>query len=72
EALQAWAGDRGWPRRSEQTPMEFARQLAESAPPLADEARTVTRFYVSIAYGQQLPADDCKPALERLWQQLTV
>jgi hypothetical protein len=75
-ALEAWAREHGCPRRPQQTPHEFARDLGVRAASLAGEARNLADLYCRLAYapgGHQpevgLPATSVG-ALKQLWQQL--
>jgi len=76
EALEAWAREHGCPRRPEQTPHEFARDLGVRAASLAGDVRNLADVYCRVAYapgGHQpevgLPAASAG-ALKQLWQQL--
>ena len=70
EALEVWAGEHGCPRQSEQTPHEFARQVAASVPSLADDAGRLADLYCQAAYAAgTLPAARVA-CLSRLWQSL--
>ena len=70
EAVEAWARENGFPREPEQTPHEFARQLARSAESLGGNSRTLADLYCYVAYAPgRLRADRTK-ALAQLWQQL--
>jgi hypothetical protein len=52
EALEAWAFDNGCPRQTDQTPLEFAKQIGEHSPNLATAARTLTELYNRQAYAK--------------------
>jgi uncharacterized protein DUF4129 len=70
EAVEAWARENGFPRGPEQTPHEFARQLAGAAKPLEGNSRTLADLYCYVAYAPgRLRAERTK-ALAQLWQQL--
>ena len=71
EALQAWAGEHGVPRRPEQTPLEFARELAARAPAMGTEVEEVALHYARWAYADIAPPPECLGTLERLWQQMS-
>ena len=57
-AFLAWAAERGWARRPEETPDEFQRRLAVSCPEAEAEAGLLTTLYVAARYGGQ----PCSPA----------
>jgi hypothetical protein len=52
-AFLAWAAERGWARRPEETPDEFHRRLAISCPEAEAEAGLLTTLYVAARYGGQ-------------------
>jgi hypothetical protein len=70
EAMEAWARDHGCPRHDDQTPMEFARQVAGHAPELASEAQVLSDLYSRVAYGRERVRQDRQADLQELWQQL--
>ncbi len=70
-ALEAWARDRGWGRRLEQTPAEFGDAVADRAPDWEDDVRKTVRLYVRLAYAGVAPGRDALPHLERLWTALS-
>ena len=57
-AFLAWTARRGWARRSDETPDEFRRRLAELCPEAGPEAALLTGLYVAARYGGQ----PCPPA----------
>lgn len=72
EALEAWARDQGWPRESDQTAYEFARQVGTQAPPIAAPARALADLYSRAAYASAaLPANSIEQ-LQTLWQAMSV
>ncbi len=71
EALEAWARDRGCPRRSDQTPHEFVRSLASHVSSFSDDASQLANLYCQVAYSPGvLPAADTA-GLSRLWQSMS-
>ena len=56
-AFLAWAAERGWARRPEETPDEFHRRLAVSCPEAEAEAGLLTTLYVAARYG----GESCSP-----------
>ena len=62
EALEAWARDNGWPRTTDQTAFEFARQMGSKFEPLAAPARRLAELYSSAAYSAgRLPSSSVEP-----------
>jgi hypothetical protein len=70
EALQAWAWERGLPRRRGETPKEFAQRLGEEFPALEAEVRQLANFYAQIAYARGSLTKACREPLRRFWQLL--
>lgn len=70
EALQAFARERGQPRRDHETPSEFVQRLGNEWPTLETEARQLVQLYVRAAYAAgSLPAST--PAVvEQFWARL--
>jgi hypothetical protein len=68
EAMEAWARDHGLPRLPEQTPHEFARDLAANVAAVAEDSRRLADLYCQVAYADRsLPPEDAAQ-LSRLWQ----
>ena len=68
EALEAWARDNGWPRSTDQTAYEFARQLGAKFEPLAAPGRRLAELYSSAAYSAgRLPPASVEH-LRSLWE----
>ena len=72
DAVQAWAFERGSPRRADATPLEFSQQLGAQAPQLAAELRELAQLYSQITYARGSLSPNCLPMLRRLWEQLRV
>ena len=76
EALEAWAREHGCPRRPDQTPHEFARDIGVRVASLAGDARSLADLYCRVAYapGGHQPEVGLSAAsagaLKQLWQQL--
>lgn len=68
EALEAWARDRGYPRPPEQTPHEFAAQIAVHDAELADRAQSLADLYCRVAYAQEVLPTAAVDQLRPLWQ----
>ena len=68
EALEAWAHDNGWPRSTDQTAYEFARQLGTKFEPLTAPGRRLAELYSSAAYSAgRLPPASVEH-LRSLWE----
>ncbi len=70
QALQAWANDRQCPRLSDQTPLEFARDLAARAPFIGDDAHAIAQLYTRIAYAGFHPTEESLVYVEQLWSEM--
>jgi hypothetical protein len=70
EALEAWGRDHGCPRGSEQTPLEFARELATLHTDVARETQVLAELFSRMVYGRERIATRWRDDLRRLWQQL--
>lgn len=70
EAFEAWAADRGHPRRVDQTPLEFvdtvARDLAEMHAPM----RELCQLYGRVAYGSRRVSASDIDTLRQMWEQM--
>jgi hypothetical protein len=69
EALEAWARDSRQPRGVEQTPSEFAQQVARRKPQWKSEVTDAADVYVQVAYAGRDPAAGPE-VFERLWRRL--
>ncbi len=70
EALEAWARDQGYPREPDQTPHEFAREIAARAPQLGRDTRRLAELYNQVAYAPGTLAASRVSPLEDLWRGL--
>ncbi len=70
EALEAWAREQRCPRSDEQTPLEFARQLAVVHPQLGVNAQQLADLYSRVAYGHQSITRDRCTVLQELWRHM--
>ncbi len=70
EALEAWARERSCPRDDEQTPLEFARELAFDHPSLGVEAQQLADLYSRVAYGHERVTVDRCSTLQQLWRHM--
>ena len=70
DALQAWARERGMPRRDDETPLEFAQRVAEVAPALGPDALQLGNYYAAAAYAPWSLKDSCRDSLRQFWLSL--
>jgi hypothetical protein len=68
EAFEAWAREQGCGQVGEQTPLEFARSVANAAPHVAAEARALADLYGEAAYAADGRVLGSLAPLERLWR----
>jgi hypothetical protein len=69
--LEAWAEKHHCGRHPDQTPFEFADNVAAEVPDLAHEAQQVTSLYVQVAYAKAAVLPACRTILEILWSKMT-
>jgi len=67
EALQAWAYERDCGRTDEQTPLEFASQIAVSHKEVGSSAKSLAQLYNQVAYAPGSIHSDANEKLKRLW-----
>ena len=71
EALEAWAGDRDVPRRSDETALEFAGRLGKQFGWLREDARKLALLVARMVYASgNLPANT-RDVLDHFWDRLT-
>jgi len=70
EALEAWAREQGCPREADQTPREFARQVAARNESLSGGAKKLAGLYSQVAYASGRPSTRAIAPLEDFWRQL--
>jgi hypothetical protein len=69
-ALEAWAFERDLPRRTDETPLEFADRVGAEVPTMADDSQRLTGLYARLAYaGRRLPEASREP-VEAFWRAL--
>jgi hypothetical protein len=66
-ATEAWAQEFAIPRAADQTPSEFARQLATNSPNFADEAWLLAEVYNYAAYAPRKLGPQVRSHLQRIW-----
>lgn len=69
-ALQAWARERGRPRRTDQTPLEFVHQLGAASSPVSVEAREVAQLYSRMIYAGHAPGREDLDVMSHLWRRM--
>jgi hypothetical protein len=72
EALEAWARENGCARDPDQTPREFARQIARHEASLSPGAKTLASLYSHVAYASGRPTAESIRPLAEFWQRLRV
>ncbi len=70
EALEAWSREQAVARRPEQTPLEFAQELARRDPAIAKDVTNAAELYVRVAYARRNPSRESVDVLERLWRRM--
>jgi hypothetical protein len=70
-ALEAWARDHGKARAHEQTPLEFAQQLAHNYPAVARSVKDVCDLYCRLAYGDARLPRQSLAILRQFWNALS-
>lgn len=70
-ALEAWGAERGWPRQSQQTSAEFARQLSLNCPQLGRHATSAAGMLDRLMFAGWEPRIDEIQSLSPLWKSLT-
>lgn len=70
EALQAWAYERNCGRADEQTPLEFASQLALSNKQVGNSAKNLAQLYNQVAYAPGSISKDALGHLKKIWSVL--
>ncbi len=71
EAFEAWARERGYARRQDQTPHEFAQHVAKSGTGVSQEAIRLAELYSRAAYSRDTMPQASGQYLQQLWRQLT-
>jgi hypothetical protein len=70
-ALEAWARERGYAREADQTPLEFAAELAAASASLAEPVRLLALLYCQMAYAPGTLRTERTQELEYLWRLMT-
>jgi len=72
DAFEAWSREHGRPRDPDETPLEFARDVAREVPSLAHDAPTLAELYNRSLYGRGSLPRTTLDRVARFWRQLTV
>lgn len=70
EALEAWGREHDCARQEDQTPFEFAQQVARRHAALGPETQVLADLYCRLAYGRESIEAHQRDHLRRLWQQM--
>jgi hypothetical protein len=71
EAFEAWARERGFTRRRDETPHEFALHVAQSGAGISQEAIRLAELYSRAAYSRDTMPQTSDQYLQQLWRQLS-
>lgn len=70
EALEAWGREHDLPRDPDQTPVEFAQQVARHHPPLAGSSGKLAELYSLVTYSHAPAPASTASHLQQLWTNL--
>ena len=70
QAVEAWSRERGFARPENQTPVEFARQIADLDPAMRTSVVRLGNLYSCAAYANRTLKPSDLPYLKDLWNQL--
>ncbi len=71
EAFEAWSREHGCARAADQTPHEFARDVARLNTRIAADARNLAELYARAAFSRGGLPDTASEQLRQLWGQMT-
>ncbi|MCB9938389.1 MAG: DUF4129 domain-containing protein [Planctomycetaceae bacterium] len=71
EAFEAWSRERGFTRRRDETPHEFAQHVAQSGTGVSQEAIRLAELYSRAAYSRETMPQASGQLLQQLWQRLS-
>ena len=71
QATEAWAYERGCPRKQQQTPQEFTSSLAHQYEDLNEVLRELANCYGQVAYGTGKAPEGSAKCIKELWGSLT-
>lgn len=69
-ALEAWAFEHSNGRNPEETPLEFAKRLADEYQSLEREAPRIAALYARLAYARGRLPEACREQVAEFWRQL--
>ena len=70
DALQAWGAENGCPKRPDQTPTEYAQDIARHESELAADAKTIAQLYLRAAFSTSPPSTECHKELKQAWSKM--
>lgn len=70
DALQAWGAENGCPKRPDQTPTEYAQEIAQRDSDVAAEARNIAQLYLRAAFSTTPPSLECHKQLKQAWSRM--
>ena len=70
QAVESWSRERGYPRSENQTPLEFARVVADLDPGMRTSVVRLGNLYSYTAYANRTLKPSDLPYLKELWKQL--
>jgi hypothetical protein len=71
QALEAWAHSRGVGRLDNETPLEFALRIRDTAPEIGPETHDLACQYTRLAYSGREPDSDSLANLSLIWGYMT-
>ena len=70
EAFEAWSREHGCERALDQTPHEYARDVARLNSFIATDARNLAELYARAAFARGRLPDDSSEQLRKLWEKM--
>jgi hypothetical protein len=70
DALQAWGAENGCPKRPDQTPTEYAQEIARHDAEVALEARNIAQLYLRAAFSTTPPSVESHKQLKQAWSRM--
>ena len=70
DALQAWGAENGCPKRPDQTPTEYAQEIARQDSDLAADARNIAQLYLRAAFSTSPPSTESHKQLKQAWTRM--
>jgi hypothetical protein len=69
-AMLRRGGERGWPRHSDQTPYEYARELSEQVPEAKEEVTSLTMTFVEARYSRHEVTSQQVGIVRQSWERI--